>query len=333
MKLRCYLLSCVLILFGCKSDSTDPGDTTAPTVSITSPANNSTVIDSVMIIVSASDNIGVEKVEFYIDGNLTSTRSTLPWQYNWNVRGYPNSSTHILLAKAYDAVNNIGTSAALSVAAKRTEQVLQFNGSTDYVRLPSSSSLTSFGNQITIEAWVRLNAHDLGGCILASGNENEYSLMVGGGGKLSVTVNQINPQANAEFIGKTALSLNTWYHVAFSYDGSVESILINGVVDTSFSTSGIVSTSQYVENISIGAYSYNNHSQHGTFLNGILDEVRIWNIGRTASQIQTTMNSELSGTEAGLVGYWKFEGDVLDTSPNGNHGTTFGNPVFVSVVR
>lgn len=217
-------------------------------------------------------------------------------------------------------------------AVNRTEQGLQFNGATDYVRLPSSSSLTSFGNQITIEAWVKLNAYGSGGAILASGNENEYSFVVRTEGRLGVTINQINPQPNTEFIGKSTLALNTWYHVAFTYNGFVESILINGAVDTSFTSSGTVSTPQYSENISMGAYSWSNHSQHNTFLNGILDEVRVWNVSRTVLQIQAGMNSELTGTEPGLVGYWKFNGNVLDSSPNANHGTIFGAPSFVSFV-
>jgi len=308
-------------------------DTTAPTVSITSPANNATVIDSVPVIASASDNVGVTKVEFYVDGSIAQTLLTLPWQYNWNVRSYPNNSLHTILAKAYDAANNVGSSTTLSVTTKRTEQALQFNGTTDYVRLPSSTSLTSFGTQITIEAWVRLSAYGLGGAILNSGNENEYAFSVRADGKLGVTMVFINPQVNHEFISRTTLGLNTWYHVAFAYNGSIESILINGVVDTSFSSSGIVNTSQYVENISIGAYSYNNHTQHGTFLSGILDEVRIWNVSRSSSQIQAAMNTELTGSESGLMGYWRFNGNAVDGSPNGNNGTIFGSPVFVSIVR
>ncbi|MFN0158688.1 MAG: hypothetical protein ACKVRP_11540, partial [Bacteroidota bacterium] len=60
---------------------------------------------------------------------------------------------------------------------------------------------------------------------------------------------------------------------------------------------------------------------------------RIWDVSRSPSQIQATMNTELSGSESGLKGYWKFNGDVLDVSLNGNHGMIFGNPIFVSISR
>ena len=332
-KTQVILVAITIVVFvGCSTDSGSPTpvvDVIPPSVSITAPRNNATVTDSVLVTASATDNVGVEKVEFYVDGFLTTTRSTVPWQYLWDVQGLAPQSVHTLLAKAYDAANNIGSSPTITVTINPPQRALQFNGTTDYVRLPSSTSLTSFGSQITVEAWVKVSSY--GGMIMASGNENEYALAVRVDGKLGVTLKHVNTQPNAEFVGKSTLSLDTWYHVAFTYNDSVESILINGIVDTSVAASGTVSTSQYTENISIGAYSFDNYTQHNTYLNGILDDVRIWNVGRTATQIQNGMNSELSGSESGLVGYWKFNDNVTDSSPSGNNGTVYGSPAFVTV--
>ncbi len=44
-------------------------DTTNPTAQITSPANNAVVYDTVDVTVSATDNIGVTKVDLLIDGS------------------------------------------------------------------------------------------------------------------------------------------------------------------------------------------------------------------------------------------------------------------------
>ena len=327
MKQSTKVLFILFLLFGCKSSPTDEKDSTPPTVAIVSPSNNSTIADSILITVDATDNIGVEKVEFYIDGNLANTRSVAPWTYNWNIQSVLNKTTHTLHAKAYDASSNIGSSSTISVTVNNTGQVLKFNGLTDYVTLPSSASLTSFTNQITVEAWVRMDL-DSAGIVLSSGNENEYSLVVHANGKLGVTMVMVNPQVNAEFIGKGSVPVGVWTHVAFTYDGSTESILINGVVDTSFSATGNVSTSQYTENLTIGAYSWSNFTLHNTFLNGALDDVRVWNVARSAAQISASMNAELSGSETGLVGYWKFNSNAADSSANGNHGTIVGTPTF-----
>jgi sulfur relay (sulfurtransferase) DsrF/TusC family protein len=92
------------------------GDTTPPTVSITAPVNGATVSGTISVTASASDNVGVTKVEFYLDGVLQSTDTTSPYAWSWDTTTAGNAS-HTLTAKAYDAANNIGTSSAISVTA------------------------------------------------------------------------------------------------------------------------------------------------------------------------------------------------------------------------
>ena len=84
-------------------------DTTPPTVSITSPQNNSTVAGTVSVNVSASDNVGISKVELYKDGVLFATDQTLPYSFAWDTNQDTNGS-HKLEAKAYDTSNNISVS-------------------------------------------------------------------------------------------------------------------------------------------------------------------------------------------------------------------------------
>ncbi|MDP2672122.1 MAG: S8 family serine peptidase [Candidatus Daviesbacteria bacterium] len=92
-------------------------DTTLPTVNITSPSSGSTVSgSSVSFNVDASDNIGVIKVEFYVDNILlpNGTESSAPYTAAWDTTTYSNSS-HSLTAKAYDLAGNIASSATISV--------------------------------------------------------------------------------------------------------------------------------------------------------------------------------------------------------------------------
>src|SRR5204863_4421656 len=63
---------------------------------------------------SASDNVGVTKVEFYLDGVLKSTDTTSPYSWSWDTTTATNAS-HTLVSKAYDAAGNIGTSATITV--------------------------------------------------------------------------------------------------------------------------------------------------------------------------------------------------------------------------
>jgi hypothetical protein len=97
---------------------TTPGsgsDTTPPTASITAPANNATVSNSVTITAAASDNVGVVKMELYIDGTLTtSNTNSTSLSFAWNTNPVANGS-HSLVVKAYDAANNVGTSPTITV--------------------------------------------------------------------------------------------------------------------------------------------------------------------------------------------------------------------------
>jgi hypothetical protein len=90
------------------------GDTTPPTVVISSPVNGATVSGNVSVRVSASDNVGVNRVEFYVDGALKSTSTSAPFTTTWNSRK-ASSGAHTLQSKAYDAAGNRGDSPTVTV--------------------------------------------------------------------------------------------------------------------------------------------------------------------------------------------------------------------------
>ena len=89
-------------------------DTKPPTVTITSPLNNATVSRTKTVTAKASDNVGVKKVEFYVDGELQATDTASPWSFIWNTASQTNGA-HTLSAWAYDASGNVGKSSTVSV--------------------------------------------------------------------------------------------------------------------------------------------------------------------------------------------------------------------------
>jgi hypothetical protein len=62
-------------------------DTTPPTCQISSPADSSLVNGLVSIAATATDSIGVERVEFYVDGSLVGTDSSSPYAGSWDASG------------------------------------------------------------------------------------------------------------------------------------------------------------------------------------------------------------------------------------------------------
>ena len=90
------------------------GDTTPPTTSITSPANGATVSGTVTVAANASDNVGVSRVELWVDGVLTGSDTTAPYQIAWNTTTASNGG-HGLQSRAYDAAGNVGSSTTVNV--------------------------------------------------------------------------------------------------------------------------------------------------------------------------------------------------------------------------
>ena len=90
-------------------------DTAAPTVS----ASEAGISGTISLSATASDNVGISKVELYVDGRLNSTFANAPYSTSFNSNTIANGN-HILVAKAYDAANNIGTSSEISFNINNT---------------------------------------------------------------------------------------------------------------------------------------------------------------------------------------------------------------------
>jgi len=109
-----------LLWNGLPSPTPPSPDIMSPTVSITSPITGAMVSGSVSVLVSASDNIGVTKVELYKDGTVFATLTNSPYTFSWNTTGDQDGS-HSLVARAYDSADNVGTSNTVAVCVDNTQ--------------------------------------------------------------------------------------------------------------------------------------------------------------------------------------------------------------------
>jgi len=89
-------------------------DVTPPTVALTSPVNNAIVSGTVTINSSASDNVGVSKVEFYANGVFLYASNVSPYSYSWNTTGVANGN-YTITSKAYDNAGNSQLSSPVAV--------------------------------------------------------------------------------------------------------------------------------------------------------------------------------------------------------------------------
>ena len=90
------------------------GDVTAPTVALVAPANGATVSGTTEVTAVASDDVGVAKVEFYLNGTPYRTIVGAPYSFAWDPSSLPRGS-YTWSARAWDAAGNSRSSAAATV--------------------------------------------------------------------------------------------------------------------------------------------------------------------------------------------------------------------------
>lgn len=120
-----------------------PSDTTPPTVTLTAPQEGATVSGSVPLTATASDNVGVTKVEFYDNSSLVATDTTSPYSATWDSTKATNGS-HLITARAYDAAGNV-SSDSNTVTAR--------NGDTQAPTAPTNVKATASSYNTVALTW------------------------------------------------------------------------------------------------------------------------------------------------------------------------------------
>jgi len=127
---------------GTGDNCADSDDTVAPTISLTNPSNNSTVSGTTNVTATATDNVGVDRVEFKIDGSLVSSDTSAPYSYDWDTNQVSDGS-HVVEAVAFDAYGNSKT-ASNTVVVENDQAV----GSASISIVPNSGT-QDIGEQYT----------------------------------------------------------------------------------------------------------------------------------------------------------------------------------------
>lgn len=223
-------------------------------------------------------------------------------------------------AQLPDAADASASVDAAADAGPLAQMALELDGVNDFVRMPRPVA-----DDFTLEAWIRTTVSGAGPNFWdgppvwhsdVNGANSDFGSSIQNG-KLSFGMGA----PDLTVVGATNVATGDWVHVAVTRVKSTGTVTlyVNGVQDgvrTGMSTASLTAN----PTMDIGANFNNAH-----FFSGRIDEVRAWNIVRTATQIQATMKQPLAGNEPGLVGYWRFDetsGDTAaDTSPTHASGT------------
>ena len=132
-------------------------DNAGPAVALTSPASGATVGSVVTLQASASDDAGVARVEFLVDGVLVASDTTAPYSVAWDSGSWTNGS-HTLSARAYDSLSNVATSAAVPVTTSQPTTKVSLTSPTPnaYVKglVPLNATATDDQGVVKVEFYV-----------------------------------------------------------------------------------------------------------------------------------------------------------------------------------
>jgi hypothetical protein len=176
-------------------------------------------------------------------------------------------------------------------------QAFSFNGANQIVQIPDAPSLNPT-NSLTLEAWVYLTDYSANDGIAIAGKDNPlgargYFLSmgnVGGQWKFGAVVTVQGGLTSVS--GATAAQLNTWYHVAMTYDGAALKLFVNGVLDGSLPLTGrlvVTANPFWIGGALTGPWNFI----------GYVDEAALYNRALSTAEIQAIYAAGSAGKCSG----------------------------------
>lgn len=225
------------------------------------------------------------------------------------------------------------TGAAVTAVASPFGKHATFNGTTDGFSVPVASAVNLANSSFTVEFWASRARSATAETILSLGDSatanNQLKI-----GFTAADLPSVDFTSNALTAGVGFALTNEWHHWAVSYDAATNARKIyldgteiaSGTASADFAGTGALG----ISNPAIAAFS------------GSLDDLRIWNTTRTASEIANNRFAPLAGNEAGLVAYYAFDAvadlavnadgadDVADASTNSGDADGLGAPTLTA---
>lgn len=212
---------------------------------------------------------------------------------------------------------------AFTPVSAQDNNSLNFNGAAN-ADCGTGAGFNITGTTITVEAWIYPTAFTTNfyeGSIIAKDQPltKGYVLRCGGTGQLSFTIGVTGNAWVDAVSGNNELTLNQWQHVAGVYNGSAVLLYVNGVQVQSVSE-----TRSLAEDNAIPLMIGGSPGGWSRYFTGRIDEVRVWNVARTVSQLRSNLFKPVS-TGTGLVASYRMTDgsgtSLTDNSGNGNTAT------------
>ena len=216
------------------------------------------------------------------------------------------------------------------IGIAQTDYELAFNSTTlDYVEMPNASALIVNSTTFSMTGWVYPQANTTAHSGIMGFRNNIdadfYLLQLQNSNNVEARFRN-SSGTSFDILANNLLDFNQWQHLAFTYDGSNIHLYKNGVLISSTPANGTIT--QTSQSFKIGSLDWNGT---GFFMNGSLDEIRLWDITLSQNTISNWMCTEITNLHPNynnLAGYWRLNEGVgtstTDLSINGNSGALMG---------
>jgi len=217
---------------------------------------------------------------------------------------------------------------------------LDLDGGGSYVTFGPAPSLGL--PTFTVEAWFKRHGEGIGADTGVNGLSEAAPIVTKGRGEadgspvdmnyyLGVSISTGKLQADFEdmatggnhpIVGTTPTEYDTWYHAAFTYDGTTTRLYLNGVLDGQRNEGGATPRFDTAQHSAIGT-AINSLGQAFGWFDGVVDEARIWDHARTDEEILADMSHPVLAGD-GLVARWGLDetgGTTIHDSVGTVHGT------------
>lgn len=194
------------------------------------------------------------------------------------------------------------------------QKAAHFNGRASRITIDAAESQFDFKqNEFTIEAWICTTSGGeiVSGFPTAAGNEHHgFRLNVSDQGRIRFAI--VNKSASSTFAASSAMTTvadGSWHHVAVVRRGETVETYVDGIsveVFTEQRGPGDLKVSGKNE-LTIGAFIPGAKARPQAHFNGLMRELRLWDIALDSARLQSRMQRMLAGTEPHLLGYWRMD--------------------------
>lgn len=296
---------------------------------------------------SATAPVTVNQVEFFINGQSIGVDMTAPYSVSYPASDMGNFT---LTAVMTDSNGLPTTSEAVnfSVVPPAGLGGLYFDGLTDHIALGDAAELKL--STFTVETWFRKESSGIatttgtGGVVaiplVAKGRNQADNSTLDTNWFLGIRESdgvlcadfEGGTGTNVPVSGKTAVAEGEWHHAAVSFDGTHLRIYLDGNLEGVVASNGIMPRADSIQHASIATAMNSNGLGEGAF-GGFMDEIRVWNTGRTQAQIRQTINSEVATAEGLVARFALSEGSgrsITSSAPAASVGNFLGAPIWTT---